>query len=188
MIILSKYKWVLIIVGVVLVVEIIWIFKFAGQSATLPVAANPENISDQPMASIILSVPKTTFQVGEKIPVSINIDSIKATDGTDLVLIYDPSLVNAADSVAVGTIYSDYPLNASDNTAGKISVSGISSDPLGKVARGVFGTATFEAKAPGKVKIAVDFTKGSTIDSNIIETKTTKDLLGKVGNVEVEIK
>lgn len=181
--ILSKYKWFLIIIGIAVAAEIVWASQsLKGNIGRVASVAPPQ------VASITLSVPKTTFQVGEKIPVSININSVKATDGTDVILNYNPGLVAVSAPVTAGTIYNDYPLNTFDNTAGKISISGISSEPAGKVARGVLGTAVFEAKASGKAIISVDFTQGSTVDSNIIETKTAKDLLGKVGNVEVEIK
>ena len=42
-------------------------------------------------------------------------------------------------------------------------------------------------KAPGKAKIAFDFTPGSTTDSNVIETKTAQDILGSVTDLEVNI-
>ncbi|MDO8638037.1 MAG: cohesin domain-containing protein [Candidatus Daviesbacteria bacterium] len=184
MTILSKYKWFFIIVGVVVVAEIIWVFKTLG--GNVPVTVNVPVVTQN--AFIILTTPKTTFKVGEKIPVSINIDSGKATDGSDIIITYDPNLIIVNAPTEVGKIYEDYPLNTFDNKVGKISVSGITSAITGKVAKGLFGTVTFEAKAPGKAKISVDFTKNSTIDSNIIENKTSKDLLGRVGNVEVEIK
>lgn len=187
MTILSKYKWLFIIVGVVVVAEIIWAVKSLGGNTQLPGVIATQNIVNTQNASIILTVPKHTFKVGEKIPVVINIDSITATDGTDVILNYDPNLLIATTPVAVGAIYEDYPFNSVDKKTGKISISGISNVVGGKIAQGIFGTATFEAKVLGKTTISVDFTKGSTIDSNIIESKTAKDLLGKVGNVEVEI-
>lgn len=188
MTILSKYKWIFIIIGIVVAVEIIWAVKSLNKNIPLPVVADPPKVASIQNASIILTVPKTTYKVGEKIPVSINIDSTKATDGTDVILTYNPSLLKVTVPVAVGTIYDDYPLNSVDEKTGKVSISGISSTPDGKIVQGVFGTATFIAKALGKTIISVDFTKGSTTDSNVTETKSAKDLLGKVGNVEVEIK
>lgn len=187
---LSKYKLIFIILGIAVVVEIIWAVKLLRGNVPLPVASSTQTVSNVNLlpASISLSTPKTTIKVGEKIPVSINIDSVKATDGTDVILNFDPSLLVASKSANVGKIYDDYPLNVTDNTTGKFSISGISSAANGKIAQGVFGTLIFEAKSPGKAQISIDFTKGNTTDSNVTETKSAKDLLGTVGNLEVEIK
>lgn len=190
MIILSKYKLIFIVIGIAVIIEIIWAVKSLRENVPVTAVNNSQTISNYNFlpASIILSAPKTTFKVGEKIPVSINLDSVKATDGTDVVLNFNPNLLVASKSAEVGKIYDDYPLNITDNVLGKISISGISSAAAGKVAQGIFGTVIFTAKAPGKANISVDFTKESTTDSNVIETKSAKDLLGKVQNVEVEIK
>ncbi len=190
MTILSKYKLIFIILGIAVVVEIIWAVKTLRGNVPVPIVASTQSapkFNFQP-ASITLSAPKTTFKVGEKIPVSINLNSIKATDGTDVILNFNSNLLVASKSAEVGTIYDDYPLNNTDNVLGKVSISGISSAAAGKVAKGVFGTIIFTATAPGKAQVNIDFTKGSTIDSNVTETKTAKDLLGKVENLEVEIK
>lgn len=188
----SGYRWIFTLLALALIVELIWALKTLGGNTTvipsLPVLTNtPQEIVTQ-NGSITLSVSQTIFKVGDKIPVSINIDSIKATDGADVIINYDPKLLTVSKIAEVGKIYDDYPLNVFDNAAGKISISGISSNPSGAVAKGLFGTVILEAKAPGKTQISVDFVKNGTTDSNIIETKTSKELLGRVGNVEVEIK
>ncbi|MDO8570132.1 MAG: cohesin domain-containing protein [Candidatus Daviesbacteria bacterium] len=189
----SGYRWIFTLLAVAIIAELIWAFRTLGGnvSTTLPIAITNPAVSTSTTVqngSITLTAPKASFSVGEKIPVSINIDSIKATDGADIIISYDPKLLTVSGPVEVEKMYDDYPLNVFDNATGKISVSGISSNPNGKVAKGVLGTVILEAKAPGKTQISVDFIKDSTTDSNIIETKTSKELLGKVGNLEVEIK
>lgn len=142
-------------------------------------------------AVIILSSSKSEVKVGENFSVSINISSRQPSDGTDIILLYDPKLlsVDASTSgkpVAVGSIYPEYPIN-SDDKNGRIKVSGISSLSESSIASGLFGTVTFKANTAGKASIRLDFTKGSTIDSNVIESESSNDILEAVQNVEVLI-
>lgn len=189
----SGYRWIFTLLAIAIIAELIWALKtLGGNTSSIPALSALTNTPQATVVqngSITLSTPKSTvFAVGDKISVNINVDSVKATDGTDVILNYDPKLLTVTQNAEVGNIYNDYPLNVFDNATGKISLSGISSNPNGAIAKGLFGTIILEAKAPGKTTISVDFVKDSTTDSNIIETKTSKELLGKVGNLEVEIK
>lgn len=189
--ILANKKIIFGLVGVVLLVELVWAGlilkegKTAGSSAAEPGKSGASS-------TLSLNASKDSLRVGETVTVSIDVSSKVATDGLDIIMLYDPkllSVVTGADKSAVtlGTIYNDYPLNQVDEKAGRIAVSGITSKAGGVVAKGVLGTVMFTAKAPGKAKIAFDFTLGSTTDSNVIETKTAKDVLGSVTNLEVNI-
>lgn len=141
-------------------------------------------------AVIILSASKPAVKVGESFAVSINISSRKPSDGTDIILLYDPNLLSVESTsgkpVSVGSIYPEYPIN-SDDKKGRIVVSGISSSPEGIIASGLFGTVTFKAKTAGKTIIKLDFTKGSTTDSNVTESGTSSDILEAVQNADVLI-
>lgn len=187
---LSK-KVIFIFIGIVVVAELAW--------AGLTLTRNSSNAATQKTGSsvqggsvISLKADKESVKVGENVTVEISVTSNKATDGADMVIIYDPRVLSlvpgsAGAPVSVGLLYSDYPLNKADETLGRIMVSGITSRPGGILPQGVFGTVTFRANQAGRASISLDFTPGSTTDSNIIETKTARDLLDGVNNAEVVI-
>lgn len=183
-------KYIFVIVGVVILAELLWAGWFLTKGSQVTTNGATAQVAGGSVIS--LRATKNSFRMGENIPVSVEIASDKVTDGSDIVIIYDPKMLSvvtdvAKTPVATGSLYSDYPVNKLDETAGRINVSGITSLSGGTLPKGVFGTVTFQAKQSGKVKISLDFTSGSTTDSNIIETKTAKDVLSGVNNLEVNI-
>src|SRR3990167_2039318 len=50
-----------------------------------------------------------------------------------------------------------------------------------------FATINFKAKQKGQAKVTVDFTKGSTTDTNIVGTEFPDDMLSEVKDLEVNI-
>ncbi len=142
-------------------------------------------------AIIILSTAKAAVSKGEVFTVSMNVSSKNRSAGTDIILLYDSSLLsveadNSGQPVQVGSIYQEYPVNK-DDKKGRIIVSGISSQTEGNLASGLFGTVNFKAKAAGKTAIKLDFTKGSTTDSNVTESEGSSDMLEAVQNLEVTV-
>lgn len=193
---LSKIKIIhlVIIVGLIILIQGFWAYKTIISSN--PGSKQPQVTTklnqNKILNTISLVAAKNEFRVGEKIPVTVNIESTKKTAGTDLILRYDPNLlaiVATADKipVAVGTIYGDYPVNKVDEKAGLITVSGIANEPAGVIPKGTFGTIIFQAKAAGNAKIFLEFTKGKTNDTNLIESQTASDILEEVKNLELRI-
>lgn len=183
-------KILFIVLGIIILGELVWAGWTLSRSnnatgpvtkLTFPVKASPTTIS--------LTSEKSTIKTGDKTTVLINLSSTRSTDGTDLIILYDPKVlsVNAQNPVTFGKLYDDYPLNKVDLSSGKIMVSGISNKKGGTIANGLFGSVEFTAKAPGKTKIVLDFTPGSTVDSNVIETSTGHDILQGVNNLELNI-
>lgn len=189
-----KISWnlIIIIAALAILAEVSW----AVWTITEPMVSVDSQVTVQKKAqknTLSLKASKTTWRVGEQFPVTVNMDSSKLTDGADIILIYDPKFLSPVkDSTTkvplkAGTIYSDYPYNSVDEKAGRITVSGITSRTGGIIPQGVFGTITFLAKAPGQTKISFDFTFGKTTDSNVIETKTARDVLEEVQNLDVTV-
>lgn len=187
-------KVVLGVAAVVLMGELVW----AGWTLTkTPVPPPPRTANNlpaitkvEPKTTITLSASSATVKIGQKVAVNIEISTNRPTDGTDLIILYNPKLLsvvpNGTAAVSVGTLYGSYPINKFDDKAGQVMVSGISTQG-GVIAQGNFGSLEFSAKAAGKVAVALDFTRGSTTDSNVIESKTARDILTDVRNVEVTI-
>lgn len=191
----SKIKIILIILVTAVLAGISWFIwsrqtqpKTETAGSTLRKVSQSQTNSPSP-AIIILSTPKTTVSKGEVFTVSINISSKNRSAGTDIIMLYDPTLLsveedNSGKPVQVGSIYQEYPVNK-DDKKGKIIVSGISSQTEGNLASGLFGTVNFKAKTAGKTTINLDFTKGLTTDSNVTASEDSADMLEAIQNVEV---
>lgn len=193
----SHIKIIFIILGLVVAGEAIWAisnFIPRNQSAPSLPTVNTVNTVVAPSSAVVsLSADNTSVKVGDKITVVINVSANKSTDGTDLIIDYDQALLTVDSQnekkvpVITGQIYGDYPINTIDQTNGKITVSGITSSPSGVVTNGVFGTINLIAKAAGAAKLKLEFTKGSTTDTNVIETGTSKDILDSVQDLTINI-
>lgn len=193
--ILIKYKKVLIIVAVVLIVaEVAWAVytltrPVTKESVTQSVSSSQaQPIASGSIASIILQGP-TQAKIGDTFKVDIQLKANSLTDGTDLIIKFDPNILEVVQTnkkaIDVGKIYQDYPVNIVDEK-GLIVVSGVT---LNKnfIDQGSFGTISFKAKATGIVKISVDYTEKSTTDSNVTESSTGTDILKSVTNLDVKI-
>lgn len=192
------FKLVTVIAIFLVVGEMAW----AGWTLTrpLPQKAVSEPVSESAVPSkleektiLSLVTPKSGIKVGEKFTVSINVFSVKRTDGIDVVINYDPRILSVVknspqgQTVSTGKIYTDYPLNIVDEQLGRIAVSGINSSIDGVIPKGEFGSVVFVPKRPGPTKISFEFTPSNTTDSNVIENKTAKDILDGVQNLDINI-
>lgn len=194
---LKSLKGVIFIgTGVILVGELIWAGRILVRPTTAPAPGTRTSVAQSVRTSVLATVNlrsgQTNVKVGEKFTVAAEISTKRATDGTDLIITYDPKILTVVKSkggspMQVGNLYSDYPMNSVDEKSGRVIVSGISSQENGVVASGIFGTLTFQAKASGQTLIGVDFKSGSTTDSNVIEAKTGRDLLGQVNSLPVTV-
>lgn len=193
----SKKKVLLIILAVIMIGEIIWAFWMLSKAAVPKTQIFNTQIKKLPAksaslpATISLIAAKTTFKVGEIIPVTIKLYSEKLTDGADVIIIYNPELLAVQKNpqglpVSPGILFNQYPANLLDEKNGRIIVSGVSSAG-GVLPQGVFGALNLKAQKSGKTQLIIEFTPGSTIDSNLSEAKTGNDLLEKVENLNLEI-
>ena len=152
--------------------------------------ANQEDLEFVPNGKIILESPKTEVKVGEAVPVTIRIDTGgQIADGVDVVLKFDNKILDAVNSsITTGTLFPDYPVSKVEKD-GKVRITAITAlQGEGFSGEGIFAVVNFKAKAPGKVLVKVEFTKGSTIDTNIVGTEVADDMLGEVKNLEVIVK
>lgn len=141
-------------------------------------------------ATLSLSPSSGTPNKGCSFPVDIVLDTGGAsTDGTDAILIYDPTRFTAnSSSITTGSIYTDYPGNNVDDSAGKVTISGLASISSAFSGKGTLATINFTVKdtAPtGVTQIKFDFDpndKTKTTDSNVVEHGTTNEILSSVTN------
>lgn len=187
-------KLIFIILGVVIGAELIWAGWSLVKSSPAPSTPPTVSLEASSSAQISLVASSHTVKVGEKISVNVNIYSPKKVDGVDLIINFDPNrfVLETGDNpknapLAPSNTFSDYPINSVDLTTGKITVSGIASQSGGILQNGLFGTIILRAKAVGKTAVSLDFSPGSTKDTNVIESGSGLDLLDKVNNLELTI-
>lgn len=193
---LINKKVILGLFGLVIAVEIVWALwtLFRPQTSSVVPVLNQQQVSPQVPTIIKLDTQTPQVKTGAKFAVSIQMSSDKKTDGADIIIKFDPALLGVEVigqkeklPVILGSLYDDYPVNKLDAKSGEIVVSGISTTQGGVLGNGLFGSIVFSAKKPGQTKIAVDFTKSSTTDSNVLQSGTGEDILSAVENLEVTI-
>lgn len=190
-------KIILSILAIVVVGELIWAGVTLTKGTNVPIIDNitQQTIEIKP-AQVILQANKQELKVGEELMVDILVDTGgKPTDGSDVILNFDPktlavqfsSVSGKLSPVLPGMVYGSFPINTLDSTGSKIVISGISSVGATFSGQGSLGSVTFKAIAPGSTTVAVDFILGSTVDSNIIESNSAKDILTNVKNLNLQI-
>ncbi len=175
------------LIAVILIVEAIYAFKTF--SKPLP----PPLPKIQPISGgkIVLISPKKEYKTGEIVPVSVKVvTGGHSTQGTDLILKYDPAYFEATPGAALkGTTYPDYPNLSVDQKTGSIAISGIAG-VSGKTFNGIdiFANIKLKAQKAGSTSLKVDFVKDLTTDSNIVDSTTGTDILEEVFNLDLIIK
>lgn len=142
-------------------------------------------------ATLSLSPATGTFNKGCTLSLNVILDSgSDQIEGTDVnYLIYDTTRFTAT-SIQTGTIFSDYPINNIDGTAGKIYISGVNTSNKPFKGKDTFATVNFTVKdaAPtGVSQMTFLFTatdQGNTTDSNVmvISNNEVLDVLSSVIN------
>src|SRR3990172_9523060 len=124
-------------------------------------------------ATLSLSPSTCTFNKSCNFSVEIKLDTGSAqTDGTDVVLFYDPTRFTAT-QIRNGTIYPEFSGINIDSQGGKVTVSGLGSVTTSFSGSGTLATVDFSVvgSAPaGASQIKFDFdpnNKAKTTDSNV---------------------
>lgn len=139
-------------------------------------------------ASLSIAPSSGQMNKGCDVTVTLELDTQGAqTDGTDAILIYDPSKLTIQQSdITPGKIYNDYPGISVDAASGKISVSGLAQVSEAYSGKGTMATLKFKvaaAAANGPTEIKIDFdpnNKTNSMDSNVVERGTVSDVLSSV--------
>lgn len=186
---LSGPKIIFVILGIVILAEVIYAVKVLS-IPTPPPPSSVKSVAPQlSAANISLTAPKLNYTVGEIIPVSVVVDSGgRAIDGVDLIIRFDPlALEVVPGTLTRGKIFSEYPLLAQDAKEGLISISGVSRAKESFTGQGEFALVNLKAKTVGRTTLAIDFQKGTTTASNLVEATTSKNILETVDNLELNI-
>lgn len=188
---LSVPKIIFAIFGIIVLVEIIYAVRVLTAPTPAPPAALKQVVQKEIGGKISLTVPKTSYEVNETIPVSVMVDTgTHEVSGIDLIVQYDPKILEASSAGLIkGEILDEYPLLSVDAKKGLISISGISSlKRSGFAGQGQFALINFTSKAPGQSSLVVEFKGGATTASNLVEANTSKNILDEARNLEISVK
>lgn len=181
-------KTIFLSLGVILLIEVIFAVKTLTAPTPAPPLAQPE--SQPGKVNLSLEAVGRDFKVGEIVTVNVRVNTGgHRTDGVDLVLKFDPKILEASTaSLIKTTIYPDYPQMKVDAKGGLVQISGISGlDGKTFKGTGVFATINFKARAVGETTLTVNFTPGKTDDSNIVESLSGNDILESVSNLNLSV-
>lgn len=188
---LSGFNIIFPILGLIILIEIVYavVTLNASSKLTPPPLSKNNVVVQKPGGKITLSTLNTNIFTKQIIPVLVTIDtSSYSVGGVDVVIHFDPSMLEATSGAVIkGKIFDDYPLTAVDSKKGLVSISGVSSMNNSFSGIGLFATVNFKAKIKGTTSLTVDFTKGSTMDSNLVDLNTSKDILDRVSNLDLTI-
>lgn len=112
----------------------------------------------------------------------------KRIDGADVILRFDPQMLQALEATA-GTYFSLYP-RKEIKKEGTIQVTAFtpSSDKiLSESDEILFLTVSFKALKAGVSQITFDYQKGRTNLTTLVESKTSKNILGSVNQAKIII-
>ncbi len=182
-----KKNLIFILVGILLVV-LIGVFYLLARTGKI-----------KPFASVLvptlsLSPSSGTHTLGQTFEVNILLDTAgKTVDGVDIYYLnYNPKALEVQDAdsaiagvqIRQGTLFPTYVGNTVDTANGRISISGIvSPGSTGFSGAGTFATVVFKVLAAAPTSaVTIDYTSGSTTDSNIVEHGTITDVLAAVIN------
>ena len=184
----SLPKIIFLVLGLIILAELI----YAVRVLTLPAQSPARRTAavQSKVGQISLNVPKAAYSVNEIIPVAVNIDTgSRAIDGVDVIIHYDSKVLEATSGGLVkGRILQEYPTLSVDAGKGLITISGISSLQNVFKGSGQLATINFKTKVAGRTSLTIDFNgKGATVDSNLVESATSKDLLEQVVNLELVV-
>lgn len=188
---LTVKKTIYTLLGIALLVEIIFAIKtFSTPAAPLPSnKVIKQQVSRSSNGKILLTTTKPNFKVTEVVPILVKVNTgIAQVSGIDLILKYDPKILEAsAGAVVAGQLFDEYPVALVDNKKGLISVSGISNSKQSYKGEGKFASINFRAKAPGKTALTIDYKEGSTSATNMVDAVSAKNILKQVYNLELNI-
>lgn len=176
-------KVIFLVLAAVLIVEAF----FAIRSLQKPIPPPPKPPLPITSGSLQLTSLKNQYKLGDKILVRAILDSGgNPVEGADLILRFDPKVLSLSKGdVKSGKIFPTYPLIEVEREKGMVWISGTSTENSFN-GIGIMAELNFSAKSAGKTTVSLEFKKGDTRDSNMVDSKG-KDILEKVQNLEVEI-
>lgn len=181
-------KWIFVILGMVVLIELIVGIRTLTKS-NVSTGQSGSSAAVSSKGRIALRTSQQTITVGDTVAVLVEVTSPFPSIGVDIMAKFDPKVLQASDSaIQKGVIFPQFPVAKIDSD-GLVRISAITTPEVKSFSgKGILATINFKALKKGKTTISLDFTKGSTADSNIVSEGPARDFLEEVSNLEVTIK
>lgn len=156
-----------------------------------------------PSAALVLSSEKTSYKVGEQALVQVLLSSDVPTDGADVFIEFDPTLLElekadperaaegenlaSAYLANIATVFGEFPFARLDDRNGKkvFAFSAISNPESTVSQKGSIAILRFKALRAGTATITILAERGATNDTNV--AYQGKDVLSGVTNITLSI-
>lgn len=121
-------------------------------------------------AELTLEAEKTSVAVGETLNVNVNLSGKELTVGTDLVLTYDPKIVQitGVESNQLYPVYNPAASSRVNASTGTVKLSGSANFGKPVSADGTFAMLKIKTLAPGSATMSISYKKGSTTLSGVL--------------------
>lgn len=193
-------KIILIVLAIFLVLESLWAISFIkGTAKTTPTSktTTPEK-PKQKIASITLDPASTETKIGQQFIVKVNVDTNNRTvNGVDAVIDYDPEFLEVVDQddqtpgvqAKAGDLFDKLLVNDVNPVDGMINLTAsiISPDAKPVSGKGTLASITFVPKQEGATRLVTVFDYTKTNTSNVMEAKTSKNILTNVSDATIKI-
>lgn len=139
-------------------------------------------------AKYILTSSSSSLSNGDIFTVTLNLSAVgELLDGTDVLLHFDPSLFQVQGDIETSSLFQSYPQKIVDNSKGEIKLIafGGPADPLQQDEQLL--AVTFTAVGKGNARVWLDFQKGRTNTTTVVQKQTSKNILGSVEDISVLI-
>lgn len=124
--------------------------------------------------------PRLIKNIGDQFSLDIiyNVGETKL-DGADAIVRFDPALLEVTD-ITEGKTFESYPRKTIDNVKGLVKVTGFREIENERTRKdNVFFSLAVTAKRTGAVKVQFDFEKDKTNLSTLVESKSSRNILGQ---------
>ena len=138
-------------------------------------------------AVLMLQPKEGKFKIGEEFKTEVVLDTGNyKTDATDFRLSFDPKILSVI-KIEEGGIYDSYLTKRIDQTRGELIINAIASESKTFKGQEIFATIYWKGLKKGQAELKINFVPGETIDTNVVATEVSKDILGRVENASFKI-
>lgn len=178
-------RLVFLVLALVVVIEII-----VGVRSLRSVQSSKLAVVARSTGTMMLISEGKNYHVGDLIKVNVQLKTGNHNIvGVDALIHFDKSRLEASDSgVVVGSILDSYPVHRVSQDKGLIEISGIASnESLSFNGTGIFATINLKATQKGITTVSIEFDKGKTNNSNLVDKDSNLNILNQVGSVNLNI-
>lgn len=188
-------KLIFIILAIILLGEFFWAISFIKTSSLkkekkIETPTQSQIVPKESIASLTIDPQNVETTVGQQFTININVDTLNhSINGVDTVISFDPEILTVIGEVKNGDLFNSLLIKDVKNNVGKINITASKLSPTAQniSGKGTLATVNFKALKFGETQIKIIFDPNRTDTSNIVESKTSKNILTTVSNATIKI-